>query len=192
MTNPSQSRYVQLVIQSNDVSWEANFLASVSNWLLLAGYLVVPGTFTSLEKSEKLGGALEESSTGQAVLNTIQNPPLLTTACFLFCIGSTTMAALYWRQRGNYIWLMNKLFMPTLMNSLAGLLTTTVNICTARSGDMSIMGLLTIIASGISAIFSAALIAFLFREIKRMKQDHQAMVRLQDLSVHHVEAPRST
>lgn len=106
-----ETRYVQMVVQSDEVIWEINALASASHWILLAGYLVVPGTFTSLKKSEGFGKTLEGSAAGNAVLNAIQNPPLLTTACFFFVIGLFIMILLGWKFRENYIWLMNRLLM---------------------------------------------------------------------------------
>lgn len=106
-----ETRYIQMVVQSDEVLWKINFLASASHWILLAGYLVVPGTFTSLKKSEDFGKTLEGNAAGDAVLNAIQNPPLLTTACFLFAIGLCIMMCLGWKFRHNYIWLMNRLLM---------------------------------------------------------------------------------
>lgn len=92
---------------------EYNITASAANWILLAGYLVVPGTFTSLQNSTQVQSALETNSAGRAVLHTIQNPPLIVIAC-LFLAGG--IGALAWllhlpRLRGNYVWLVNKVFL---------------------------------------------------------------------------------
>jgi hypothetical protein len=100
-----------MVVQTDEVMWEINALASASHWILLAGYLVIPGTFTSLKRSEDFGKTLKGSAAGSAVLNAIQNPPLLTIACFLFVIGLCIMIFLGWKFRENYIWLMNRLLM---------------------------------------------------------------------------------
>ncbi|KAL2785341.1 hypothetical protein BJX66DRAFT_315038 [Aspergillus keveii] len=59
----------------------------------LAGYLIVPGTFTALQKSGQVQDALAKDDVGQAIPNTVQNPPLLAIACILF-VAST--AALGW------------------------------------------------------------------------------------------------
>ncbi|KAJ5981121.1 hypothetical protein N7481_008419 [Penicillium waksmanii] len=178
-----ETRYVQMVVQSDEITWEINALASASHWILLAGYLVVPGTFTSLKKSEDFGKTLKGSAAGNAVLNAIQNPPLLTTACFLFVIGLCIMIFLGWKFRENYIWLMNRLLIPTLLNALAGLLTTIINICTANGGDVSIMALLTILASSISVLISIILAVFCFRRLQVIKRDHYAELRLHNMSI---------
>lgn len=59
--------------------------------MLLAGYLFIPGTFTSLQKSNALKQELIKDKTGEAILNTIQNPPLLGTACVFLLIGYVIM-----------------------------------------------------------------------------------------------------
>jgi hypothetical protein len=47
-----ETRYVRMIVESDEIPWKYNVLASAANWILLAGYLVVPGTFTSLQKSD--------------------------------------------------------------------------------------------------------------------------------------------
>lgn len=106
-----QTRYIRMIIDSDQLPWEYNIIASLAHWVLLAGYLVIPGTFTSLQKSDTLKHGLIKDKTGEAILKTIQNPPLLATACLFFVIGCAIMSWLYWRFQNNYIWLVNKLFM---------------------------------------------------------------------------------
>ncbi|OQD91867.1 hypothetical protein PENSOL_c047G06586 [Penicillium solitum] len=101
-----------------------------ANWALLAGYLVIPGTFTSLQTSNQVEKTLQTNSAGRAVLHMIQNPPLLAIACLLFVSG---IAALMWlmhfpKLRGNYPWLINKVFVPLCLHAAAGLLTTVINV----------------------------------------------------------------
>lgn len=74
-------------------------MAAISQWTLLAGYLVIPGTFTSLQKTH----SLDHAST--TIARTIQNPPLLALSCICFVSGATTMSWLAWRWRFNYVWL---------------------------------------------------------------------------------------
>jgi hypothetical protein len=90
-----------------------NITVSAANWALLAGYLVVPGTFTSLQSSGQVEHALQANKAGRTMLHTIQHPPLLSIACCLLVGG---IAAFVWllhfpKLRGNYVWLINKLFM---------------------------------------------------------------------------------
>ncbi|CAI7636624.1 unnamed protein product [Penicillium palitans] len=101
-----------------------------ANWALLAGYLVIPGTFTSLQTSNQVEKTLQANEAGRTVLHMIQNPPLLAIACLLFVSG---IAALMWLMyflnlRGNYPWLINKVFLPLCLHAAAGLLTTVINV----------------------------------------------------------------
>ncbi|CAG8272730.1 unnamed protein product [Penicillium salamii] len=43
--------YTQMLCEEAEMDWRYNLCAGIGNWILLAGYLVVPGTFTSLKKS---------------------------------------------------------------------------------------------------------------------------------------------
>lgn len=108
---PFESSYVRMILEADGVAWQDNALASTAHWILLAGYLVIPGTFTSLQKSDKIHNGLAENEAGKWILNTIQNPPLLATACVLFVSGLAIMAWLFWEFRRNYIWLINRIFM---------------------------------------------------------------------------------
>ncbi|KAG2026544.1 hypothetical protein GB937_001324 [Aspergillus fischeri] len=118
---------------------------------------LVPGTFTALQKSGQVQDALAKDQVGQAVLNTIQNPPLLAIACILFVASTAALGWLYSEWRSNYIWLVNRLFLPIIMNAAAGLATTLINIYTARDGDWSIMALITTIITGVTLVASSSL-----------------------------------
>lgn len=65
-------------------------------------------------------------------------------------------------------------FRPTCLNACAGLLTTLINIYTARDGNWSIMALLTVVATGLSAVISLVLTGFYkFWKLKIVKQEHE-------------------
>lgn len=117
------TRYVRMIVASDEVPWEVNVLASAANWILLAGYLVIPGTFTSMSNSSALQNTLQGSNAGEAVLKTVQNPPILVIGCLFFAIGSAISALLYWLHPTNYIWLINRLILyvfpfPSSINHL--------------------------------------------------------------------------
>jgi hypothetical protein len=189
-----------MIVEADEVPWQYNMLASAAHWILLAGYLVIPGTFTSLQRSDAIHEGLTENEAGELILNTIQNPPLLATACFFFVAGLMIMAWLYYDHRENYIWLINRIFMcvlhsteeafadfprPTVLNALAGLLTTIISLYTAHGGDWSIMALLTVIASGLSVATSLGLlIIYKFGKLERLKQEHTRSVSAGGRPVH--------
>ncbi|KAB8239021.1 uncharacterized protein BDW43DRAFT_305906 [Aspergillus alliaceus] len=64
-----ETRYVRMLLELDYIPWFYNTSASAAHWALLAGYLVIPGTFTSLQKSDFLTEGLETNRTGKAILN---------------------------------------------------------------------------------------------------------------------------
>ncbi|KAL1991417.1 hypothetical protein VTN49DRAFT_5409 [Thermomyces lanuginosus] len=141
--------------------------------MLLAGYLVIPGTFTSLQKSDAIKSALNGSGVEEAILHTIQNPPLLAIACSLLSVGVAGMIWLGWQWRHNYIWLLNYLFRPTVLNAAAGFLTSLINIYTAKDGDWSIMAVLTVGTTAASALACLVLMTLFFMKLERVKEEHE-------------------
>jgi hypothetical protein len=110
--DPIETTYVRMLREEAEMDISFNITVSVANWALLAGYLVIPGTFTSLQTSNQVERVLQANEAGRTVLHTIQNPPLLGIACLLLVGG---IGALMWllhfpKIRGNYIWLINRLF----------------------------------------------------------------------------------
>jgi hypothetical protein len=106
-----ETQYVQMLLQLDCIPWWHNFLSSLAGWVLLAGYLVVPGTFTSLQKSDSLKDGMGVNIAEKAIISTVQNPPLIAIACSLLCLGAGIMAWLFWKWKDNYIWLINRLFL---------------------------------------------------------------------------------
>lgn len=192
--------YVQMLLDLDNIPWNHNFCAGLFNWILLAGYLIVPGTFTSLQKSNTIQNHLDQHGIEQAILNTIQNPPLLFIASILFFFGAVGMLWLGRTWRNNYIWLINRLFLsvfkneyfacitvcrklltklsPGLLNSFAGLLTSLINVYTAQSGDWSIMATATITITGLSTTVTASLFfLYKFQKLRQVKQAHEHKMR---------------
>ncbi|KAF7973357.1 hypothetical protein HWV62_15529 [Athelia sp. TMB] len=66
------TQYVNMLLALDGIPKIHNLAASFATWILLAGFVLFPGTFTSLqqENGEGLGGA------GEAVLGVVQHVPL--------------------------------------------------------------------------------------------------------------------
>lgn len=106
-----ETRYVRMMVEADRVPWQYNLMASAAHWILLAGYLVVPGTFTSLQASDEVNSSLSGNKAGALILSTIQNPPLLALAAVLFVTGIFIMGWLYREYQSNYIWLISHIFL---------------------------------------------------------------------------------
>lgn len=65
----THTRYVNMLLALDDIAPLFNMLASFFTWILLAGFLLFPGTFTSL-KQQQLGGVEAQA------LNVISDVPL--------------------------------------------------------------------------------------------------------------------
>ncbi|KAH1863827.1 hypothetical protein KXW65_002879 [Aspergillus fumigatus] len=185
-----ETEYVRMLLELQDIHWLYNFMASLAAWMLLAGYLVIPGTFTSLQKSDTITNKVAQNEAEKAVLKTIQNPPLVAIAWVLLSIGVATMSFLFYRWRRNYLWLISRLFIPTLLNTAAGLLTTLINIYTAKNKCWSIMALLTVAVSGLLAASSAGLtVVYKFWKLRIVEEEHVREIRAGIRKVHLSDSP---
>ncbi|KAJ4293979.1 hypothetical protein N0V90_007668 [Kalmusia sp. IMI 367209] len=131
----AQTRYIDMLLGLDNVSKLHNILASFFTWILLAGYIVFPATFNKLndkDLDEKANNALK-----QHALATVRNVPLLYVAAFACGFGVLGCVWLWWKHKKNYVWVINRIFMPSLMNSLAGLISTLINIYSAQNGGSS-------------------------------------------------------
>jgi hypothetical protein len=66
-----ETQYVNMLLAKDEIHVIYNALAGFFTWILLAGLLLFPGTFTSLQNVQSQVGA-----TGQEVLNDITHLPL--------------------------------------------------------------------------------------------------------------------
>ena len=81
--NEPPTPYMEMCTQANKVPSIYNILAALFSWLMLAGFVVLPGTFTSLKYST----TLSSSKGGEIVQKTVQNVPLLLIAGVMCGIG---------------------------------------------------------------------------------------------------------
>lgn len=113
-----------------------NVLSSFFVWILLVGFIVFPGTFTSLQK-------LQDDATARQVeipggIKTVRGISLLTVATLCCAVGSLGTLWLSLRWKNNYVWLLNKLYMPGALNALAGLISTLTIIYSQHGGIWSV------------------------------------------------------
>lgn len=53
-----ETEYMLMVLELENIYWSYNFLFSFVSWVLLASYLIIPGMFTTLQKSKNLKSGL--------------------------------------------------------------------------------------------------------------------------------------
>ena len=106
-----QTRYMSMLLHLDEIPRLDTILAGLFTWVLLAGYVVFPGTFTSLRNSKTVKNAGSNSNAEKTVVNTVQNVPLLWLAAICCIIGALGMCWLWWRWQENFIWLINRIFL---------------------------------------------------------------------------------
>ncbi|KAH8702896.1 hypothetical protein GQ44DRAFT_558279, partial [Phaeosphaeriaceae sp. PMI808] len=128
----ARTRYIDMLLSLDAVPQTHNIVAALSVWILLAGYIVFPATFTKIQ-----GPAYDDKAHTQlekAALNTVRNVPLLYIAAVACGLGVLGCVWMWWVHRRNYVWVVNRIFMPATANSVAGLISTIVNVYSAQGG----------------------------------------------------------
>lgn len=172
--NTLQTRYMEMLLSLDTIPRLHNILASFFGWLLLAGYVVFPGTFSSLSSS--LSDKSTSSSVAEAeasrILNSVQNTPLLiiaSVACGLAILGLLWLCFLW---RHNYVWLLNRIYLPCATNSLAGLISSLVSVYTQKNGAWSIMAKVTAAVEAGAFVVCGLLFVVNTLMLKRVKRKH--------------------
>ncbi|KAF2015406.1 hypothetical protein BU24DRAFT_421705 [Aaosphaeria arxii CBS 175.79] len=152
----AKTRYMDMLLSLDDVPKTHNILASASVWILLAGYIVLPATFNKFQRDTDID-AKANSAFSKAALSTVRNVPLLYIAAFACGIGVVGCLWLWWKHRTNYVWVVNRIFLPALMNSIAGLISTLVNVYSAQAGQYSVTAKATLVVTAACSTVTAAL-----------------------------------
>lgn len=117
-----QTRYMNMLLAVDKIPRLHNILASFFSWTLLAGFIILPATFSS-------------PAHPTTTTTTSATTALITIAALLAGVGSGGMSWLAWRWRRNYIWLLNRVYMPGTLNGLAGLVATVTAVYAQHGGS---------------------------------------------------------
>lgn len=89
-----------------------NILTAACTWILLAGFIVLPGTYTNFQNSSAIQAAQkDQSNVGNKILASIAHLGLLAVASVLCGLGILGIIGLWLKWRANYIWLINKVLL---------------------------------------------------------------------------------
>lgn len=103
----TETPYMVMSVKANQARRRYNICAGFFAWLTLAGYVVFPNTFTSLQRSD----SLKDSKGGEIIQESVRNVQLLPLAGLLCLIGIAGTFWLWWKWRRNYIWPITRLFL---------------------------------------------------------------------------------
>lgn len=95
-----------MVLDSYDAPEILNLTSSISNWLFLAGFVVIPGTFRNLGYSFSLG----ETEGGRFLQSAIRNSTL-GISCVSSSFGGIGITWAGWKMRRNHIWLIDHVYL---------------------------------------------------------------------------------
>ncbi|KAI6130980.1 hypothetical protein EV401DRAFT_1921695 [Pisolithus croceorrhizus] len=172
----AETRYVEMLLALDDIPTVYKVLSAFFTWILLAGFILFPGTFATWADKPP-------NTTEHEVAAIINNVPLLVVAWVCTGVGAGGMVWLWWRWRKNYVWIVNKIFVPGLLNSLAGLISTLTNIFSGAGSLSSVDGALgalvsttavsTIIITGAILVICALLVViYQFVLIRGLRKEH--------------------
>lgn len=111
----TQTKYMEMLLHLDRIPRIYNILAGAFTWILLASFLIIPGTFTSFKNSDlfKEASSDEDKSNAiaRAILHSAANVGLLWVSGIFCVIGGMGCLFLWFRWRKNYVWLVNKVFL---------------------------------------------------------------------------------
>ncbi|KAM7212659.1 hypothetical protein V8F06_011947 [Rhypophila decipiens] len=177
-TNATQTKYMEMLLSLDKIPQLHNILCSCFTWLLLAGFVVIPGSFTSLRKLEAKtnGEIIPGSPAANAILSSVAETSVTVIGFICMGIGTTGAIWLGWRWRKNYVWLLNKLYMPLMLNGLAGVISTLTNVYSQQKGEWRTQAIVAVTVEG--SVLSCAVILFglyNFWLLDRVKDEHEEL-----------------
>jgi len=175
----TETKYMQMLLHLDRIPRIYNFLSGVFTWILLASFLIIPGTFTSFKNSDTFKNIQDDedksNAVAKAIIDSAANVGLLWLSGALCVIGGTGCLFLWFRWRKNYVWIVNKVFLPATLNSIAGLLTTVVNVYTAQKGVWSATAKIGAIVTGcLTAVAGGLFAAYNFWILEKVRDAHEA------------------
>lgn len=96
------SKYEEMILEiDNSVQPYYFIFAGFFSWLLLAGFLVSPSTYTSVQQSNAFD---KSGAVGKSIISAVRNVPLIYVASFA-CLGATAgLCWLWYRWSSNHVW----------------------------------------------------------------------------------------
>ncbi|PQE05758.1 pho85 cyclin-1 protein [Rutstroemia sp. NJR-2017a BVV2] len=170
--NSVQTRYMNMLLSLDDIPR-----------ILLAGFVIFPGTFTSLS-SLTPSTSSPTSAAETRILSTIKNIKLVYIASFCCLIGTIGLCFLWFKHRRNFVWLLNKIFLPGALNGATGLMSTLVAVYSQQGGHWSVTARTTAIVTGVVMVVCGAVFAgYKFGALRSVKGVHDREVEAMGVGV---------
>ncbi|PSR84159.1 hypothetical protein BD289DRAFT_368948, partial [Coniella lustricola] len=162
------TRYINMVLSVERIPRSHNILSNVFSWMMLVAFVMAPANFCS-PPSAAWGGGGDDAD----IYHDVPSKALLG-ACFgLFGVGALGMVylALCWRH--NYIWLLNRIYLPLILNSLAGLITCLVVLKVQHGMWWSLSSYITIgFEGGFLLVSTTMFVVINYLLLGKLKKEH--------------------
>ncbi|KAI0029606.1 hypothetical protein K488DRAFT_27157, partial [Vararia minispora EC-137] len=166
------TEYTHMLLALDAVPFLHNVAANAATWLLLAGFVVLPGTFSTLSSLNVQSGTFEAT-----VVHAVRNIPLFVIAFVLSGIGAGGMCWLWWRWSRNYVWLLSHIFVPGALNGLVGVFSTLAAVLGTQHAIFAPSAITTLAVTGATAVICGALAGwYTFVMLERVKREHEREV----------------
>jgi hypothetical protein len=110
-----ETEYMGMLLHQSQVIEKGpywNIAAAACTWVLLAGFIVLPGTYVDFQNSDVIKAAAKDPSNfGNRILASFAHVGLLVVAATLCGLGALGIMGLWLKWRANYIWLINKVLL---------------------------------------------------------------------------------
>ncbi|KAK4190633.1 hypothetical protein QBC35DRAFT_62027 [Podospora australis] len=151
-----QGPYMTMLLSLDKIPRLHNILVVFFTFLLLLGFVIIPGSFTSIKrKVEESDAGITISLPGQSgqagaanrdrLLLSKSNTAAMVIGFVLIITGTFGSAWLALRWRRNYVWLLNKLYMPMILNAIAGIIAAVTNVYALQFGEWSTQAIIAMI-----------------------------------------------
>ncbi|KAK4243953.1 hypothetical protein C7999DRAFT_17743 [Corynascus novoguineensis] len=190
----ARTPYMNMLLSLDRIPRMHNILVTFFMWILLVGFVIIPGSFTS-DKRKQDGATVElplggggggggganggsgggsSSSSSKKLSLTPANTAALVIGFVCVLTGAFGSAWLALRWRRNYVWLLNKLYLPLILTALAGLLATITSVYTQQAGDWGPQAIVTAVVEAV--ILGLSIILFFVYNywlLQRVRSEHE-------------------
>ncbi|KAK0638730.1 hypothetical protein B0T16DRAFT_462483 [Cercophora newfieldiana] len=167
-----QTRYMTMLLSLDAITRLHNILASFFTYILLLGFVLLPGSFTPAPPSPTPS---KPTTTTPPPPSSPTTPEKVFIALGFHCIivGVLGVVWLGIRWRRNYVWVINKIYIPVVLNGVVGIVGTVVGVVMAEGGFWSVtaragLGLeiaVVVVAGGLFGWYNFGL-------LRRLKEEH--------------------
>ncbi|TPX15700.1 uncharacterized protein E0L32_000034 [Thyridium curvatum] len=169
----AHTKYMSMLLALDRIPRLHNIIASLLTWILLAGFIISAGALNSIPKSSDDASTQNDSGSNLRLAAANSTPFIIVGV--LFCsMGGLGMFCLALRWRHNYIWLLNKLYMPGILNGIAGLLSTLTIVYSQQRGDWGPSATVVAIVEA-SVTLTCMLLFFVYNNLllNKVKEQHR-------------------